>query len=88
MKNILKKILNNKKSKKVGKKKTKTVKKLIKIKKVSKAIKIKKVAKELNDKFTKTKNDSFGYQFISIQSTPFVEKFAGFWILRDIELLS
>ena len=50
MKNILKKILNNKKSKKVVKKKTKTVKKLIKIKKVSKAIKIKKVAKELNKK--------------------------------------
>ncbi len=47
-----------------------------------------KVAKELNDKFTQTKNDSFGYQFISIQSTPFIEKFAGFWILRDIELIS
>ena len=50
MKNILKKILNNKKSKKVVKKKTKTVKKVVKIKKVSKAIKIKKVAKELNKK--------------------------------------
>ena len=50
MKNILKKILNNKKSKKVIKKKTKTVKKVVKIKKVSKAIKIKKVAKELNKK--------------------------------------
>ncbi len=48
----------------------------------------KKAAKELNDKFTKTKNDSFGYQFISIQATPFIEKFAGFWILRDIELIS
>ena len=47
-----------------------------------------KVAKELNDKFAQTKNDSFGYQFISIQSTPFIEKFAGFWILRDIELIS
>ena len=47
-----------------------------------------KVAKELNDKFTQTKNDSFGYQFISIQSTPFVEEFAGFWILKDIELIS
>ena len=47
-----------------------------------------KVAKELNDKFTKNRIDSFGYQFISIQSTPFVEKFAGFWILRDIELIS
>ena len=50
MKNILKKILNNKKSKKVVKKKTKTAKKVIKIKKVSKATKIKKVAKELNKK--------------------------------------
>ncbi|ABM71802.1 conserved hypothetical protein [Prochlorococcus marinus str. MIT 9515] len=47
-----------------------------------------KVAKELNNKFTQNKNDSFGYQFISIQSTPFIEKFAGFWILRDIELIS
>ena len=47
-----------------------------------------KVAKELNDKFSQTKNESFGYQFISIQSTPFIEKFAGFWILRDIELIS
>ena len=45
-----------------------------------------KDAKKLNDKFIETKNDSFGYQFISIQSTPFIEKFAGFWILRDIEL--
>ena len=47
-----------------------------------------KDAETLKDKFTKTKNDSFGYQFISIQSTPFVEEFAGFWILRDIELIS
>ena len=47
-----------------------------------------KVAKELSEKFIQAKNDSFGYQFISIQSTPFIEKFAGFWILRDIELIS
>ena len=47
-----------------------------------------KDAKELNDKFTQTKKDSCGYQFISIQSTPFVEKFAGFWILKDVELIS
>ncbi len=47
-----------------------------------------KDAKELNDKFTQTKKDSYGYQFISIQSTPFVEKFAGFWILKDVELIS
>jgi len=50
MKNILKKILNNKKSKKVVKKKTKTVKKVIKTKKISKVIKVKKIAKELNKK--------------------------------------
>ena len=48
----------------------------------------KKDAKALNDKFTKTKNDSLGYQFISIQSTPFIEEFSGFWILRDIDLIS
>ena len=47
-----------------------------------------KIAQELNKKFTQNKNDSFGYQFISIQSTPLIEKFAGFWILRDIELIS
>ena len=47
-----------------------------------------KDAKTLNDKFTQTKNDSLGYQFISIQSTPFIEEFAGFWILRDIELIT
>ena len=47
-----------------------------------------KDAKELNDKFIQNKNNSFGYQFISIQSTPYVEKFEGFWILRDIELIS
>ncbi len=29
-----------------------------------------------------------GYQFIAIQSTPYIEQFAGFWILRDIELIS
>ncbi len=47
-----------------------------------------KDAKELNEKFTQSKNNSYGYQFISIQSTPFVEKFAGFWILKDVELIS
>ncbi len=47
-----------------------------------------KFAQEINVKFTQTKNDSYGYQFISIQSTPFIEKFAGFWILRDVELIS
>ena len=47
-----------------------------------------KDARELYCKFNQTKIESFGYQFISIQSTPFVEEFAGFWILRDIELIS
>ena len=47
-----------------------------------------KDANELNDKFKQTKNNSYGYQFISIQSTPFVEKFAGFWILKVVELIS
>ena len=50
MKNILKKILNNKKTKKVAKKKAKTVKKVVKTKKVSKLVKIKKVTKQLNKK--------------------------------------
>ena len=47
-----------------------------------------KDAKELNSKFIQSKNDSLGYQFISIQSTPFIEEFAGFWIFRDIELIT
>ena len=56
MKNILKKILNNKKKKKVVKKKSKTSKKsvkpkkVVKLKKVSKLVKIKKDTKELNKK--------------------------------------
>ena len=51
MKNILKKILNNKKIKKVTKKKAKAEKKVIKTKKkVTKAVKIKKVSKELRKK--------------------------------------
>ena len=50
MKNILKKILNKKKTKKVKKKKIKSVKKIIKPKKISKTVKVKKVPKELNKK--------------------------------------
>ena len=53
MKNILKKILNNKKVKKVVKKKVKTIRKVVKIKKASKSIKIKKVTKDLKKKVTK-----------------------------------
>ena len=48
----------------------------------------KKDANILSTKFLESKENSFGYQFISIQSTPYIEKFAGFWILRDIELIS
>ena len=47
-----------------------------------------KDANILSRKFLENKRNSFGYQFISIQSTPYIEKFAGFWILRDIELIS
>ena len=59
MKNILKKILNNKKAKKVVKKKTKVLKKVAKVKKSKKIVKtnkpikikkVKKVSKELNKK--------------------------------------
>ena len=50
MKNILKKILNKKKTKKVTKKKTTPAKKTVKVKKTAKVPKIKKKAKELNKK--------------------------------------
>jgi len=46
----------------------------------------KKEAEQLFKKFEEGREISYGYQFISIQSTPFVEKFSGFWILKDIEL--
>jgi len=46
------------------------------------------VVTPMTKKFLENKKNSFGYQFISIQSTPYIEKFAGFWILRDIELIS
>ena len=50
MKNILKKILSNKKTKKTVNKKAKTVKKVSKPKKISKVVKVKKVTKETNKK--------------------------------------
>ena len=50
MKNILKKILNNKKTKKVVRKKVKTVKKIVKPKKTTKQVKVKKVTKVLKKK--------------------------------------
>jgi Transcriptional regulators, similar to M. xanthus CarD len=54
MKNILKKILNNKKNKKVVKKKTKTIKKVVRQKNVSKIIKVKKVKKVKKEPIKKT----------------------------------
>jgi len=53
MKNILKKILNNKKAKKVVKKQVKVVKKVIKPKKTSKSARIKKEIKKINNKSVK-----------------------------------
>jgi len=50
MKNILKKILNKKTTKKVAKKRTPTVKKTVKVKKTAKISKVKKTTKELNKK--------------------------------------
>jgi len=50
MKNILKKILSNKKTKKVTKNKSKTFKKIIKPRKASKIVKVKKIAKESSKK--------------------------------------
>ena len=47
-----------------------------------------KEANALKEKFLSNKRKYSGYQFISIQSTPYEEKFAGFWILRDVELIS
>jgi len=50
MKNILKKILNKKKTKKVAKKKTTSTKKTVKVKKNTKTLKVKKITKDLNKK--------------------------------------
>ena len=50
MKNILKKILNNKKTKKIDKKKVKVVKKKAKPNKPAKITKVKKVVKDINKK--------------------------------------
>ena len=52
MKNILKKILNKKKTKKVVKKKTKVLKKVTKTKKISKIVKVKKTTKQKKKKKT------------------------------------
>ncbi len=45
-------------------------------------------AQELHKKFITSKSNSCGYQFISIQTTPYIEKFAGFWMLKDVELIN
>ena len=50
MKNILKKILSNKKTKKVIKKNSKTLKKVVKTKKITKIVKAKKKKKEISKK--------------------------------------
>tara|TARA_Y100001970_G_scaffold200773_1_gene244279 strand:- start:49672 stop:50577 length:906 start_codon:yes stop_codon:yes gene_type:complete len=47
-----------------------------------------KDAELLNRKFKESKTKSFGYQFISIQSNPYIEEFAGFWMLKDIDLIT
>ena len=46
-----------------------------------------KDAELLNKKFKDSKINSHGYQFISIQSDPYIQEFAGFWMLKDIELV-
>ena len=71
MKNILKKILNKKKTKKIVKKKTKTVKKVSKVKKkvkVAKVIKAKKISKEPIKK--KTKKEQKKQEKVDIKSDP------------------
>jgi len=45
-------------------------------------------AQELHEKFINSKSNSSGYQFIAIQSTPYIEKFAGFWMLKDVEFIN
>ena len=47
-----------------------------------------KDAEVLNKKFKASKTKSCGYQFIAIQSNPYIEEFAGFWMLKDIELIT
>ena len=47
-----------------------------------------KDAEVLNKKFKDSKTKSCGYQFIAIQSNPYIEEFAGFWMLKDIELIT
>ena len=46
-----------------------------------------KEANSLQLKFEEGRKECCGYQFISVQTTPFVEKFEGFWLLRDIDFI-
>jgi len=46
-----------------------------------------KEANSLQLKFEEGRKDCYGYQFISVQTTPFEEKFEGFWLLRDIDFI-
>jgi len=68
MKNILKKILNKKKTKKVVKKKAKVIKKVTKVKKIPKVVKVKKISKEVNKK--KIKKDPKKKEKIEVSSDP------------------
>ena len=69
MKNILKKILNKKKTKKIIKKKAKTLKKVVKPKKaVKKIVKIKKITKDLNRK--KVIKDNKKKEKVEIKTDP------------------
>ncbi len=68
MKNILKKILNKKKTKKISKKKNNTIKKTVKAKKAKKVLKVKKTSKELRKK--KIINDQKKKEKVEIKTDP------------------
>tara|TARA_Y100001970_G_C14249487_1_gene870743 strand:- start:3363 stop:4247 length:885 start_codon:yes stop_codon:yes gene_type:complete len=44
-----------------------------------------KSAMELQKKFEVSNNESAGLQFISVQATPYIEKFDGFWLMKDFD---
>ncbi len=44
-------------------------------------------ANNVNINLLKAKNDGDGIQFIAIQSSPDEEKFTGFWMLKDIDIM-
>lgn len=47
-----------------------------------------KDAEALKQKFSESRKLANGYQFISIQTDPYIEEFAGFWLLKDIDLIN